>query len=202
MSETGALQDWGPFVLVLIDIQRDFWTEEIASAFPDFENRVTQLLAFCRQESMDIVHLRAGFSADRSDWMERYKFLESIPCIGGTEGAEVLPFAEEAPGETVVTKRTFDGLLETELQSYLQENNKRYILMAGIETSVCVLLTAASAAQKGYLVSVVEDCCADQPEAHRHTLERYPFIFSRTTVEQINADREQWQAELESLAKT
>lgn len=201
MSETGALQDWDAFALVLIDIQRDFWTEEIANAFPQYEKRITQLLAFCRQESIDIVHLRASFRADRSDWMERYKFLESIPCITGTEGAEVLPFAKEAPGETVMTKRTFDGFLDTELLSFLQENNKRYILMAGIETSVCVLLTAASAAQKGYLVAVIEDCCADQPEAHRHTLERYPFIFSRTTVAQIDADREQWQAELESLAK-
>ena len=202
MSESGARQGWSAFVLVLIDIQRDFWTEEIAAAFPEFEQRIKQLLSFCRRESIDVVHLRAGFREDRSDWMAKYKLLESIPCVAGTEGAEVLPCAKETPDETVITKQTFDGFLGTELESFLLQNDKRFVLTAGIETSVCVLLTSASAAQKGYLVSVVEDCCADQPEAHRHTLERYSFIFSRTTVEQLATDRERWQADLESLAKT
>jgi nicotinamidase-related amidase len=193
-------QSWDSFVLLLIDVQMDFWTDEIAAAFPDYQNRVTRLLAYCRQESIDIVHLRAGFSADQSDWMVKYRFLDSIPCIEGTDGAEVLPFAAELPGETVFVKNTFDGFLSAKLQSYLQKNKKQFVLVAGIETSVCVLLTAASAAQRGYLVAVVEDCCADQPDVHEHTLDRYPFIFSRTTVDQIDATRAQWLADLERLA--
>jgi nicotinamidase-related amidase len=196
------IQDWSPFVLLLVDVQRDFWTDEIAEAFPDYEDHVTQLLELCRQESIDVVHLRANFQADRSDWMPKYKFLDSIPCIEGTKGAQVLPFAQAVAGEVVLTKQTFDGFIDGELETYLQHHNKRFMLIAGIETSVCVLLTAASAAQKGYLVAVVEDCCADQPSAHEHTLERYPFIFTRTTVGQVAADREQWQADLKSLAKT
>ena len=194
-------QSWDSFVLLLVDVQRDFWTEEIAEAFPDYENRVTELLAYCRQAALDVVHLRAGFQADQSDWMVKYRFLDSIPCLEGTEGAEVLPFATELPGEAVFVKNTFDGFLQAELQSYLQKHRKQFVLVAGIETSVCVLLTAASAAQRGYLVAVVEDCCADQRKAHEHTLDRYPFVFSRTTVDRIDASREQWLADLEKLAK-
>ena len=36
--------------------------------------------------------------------------------------------------------------------------------------------------QKGFLAAVVEDCCADEPNAHKQTLERYTFIFERTMV--------------------
>jgi hypothetical protein len=60
-------------------------------------------------------------------------------------------------------------------------------------------LTAAAASQRGYLVGIVEDCCADKAEAHLHTLERYPFVFEQTTTSSLVADRENWLAELQKL---
>jgi len=146
------------------------------------------------------VHLHAEFRRDKSDWMAKYRFLEQIPCIEGTVGAEVFPFAKEAPGEKVLIKQTFDGFHNPELQSYLQKNKKKFILVAGLVTSVCVLLTAANAAQRGYLVGLVEDCCADEPDSHQHTLEKYPFIFFRTTTGQIASSRERWMAALDVVA--
>jgi hypothetical protein len=41
-------RNWEQFALLLIDIQRDFWTEELASSFPDFPANVERLLALCR----------------------------------------------------------------------------------------------------------------------------------------------------------
>ncbi len=64
---------------------------------------------------------------------------------------------------------------------------------------MCVLLTAAAAAQRGYLVSVVEDCCADKPEAHAHTLERYPFIFEVVSVGDIVASLDDWLGKLTKI---
>ena len=55
-------------------------------------------------------------------------------------------------------------------------------LAAGLRTSTCVLLTTASAMQQAGLVALVADCCADEPHAHNHTLERYTFLFARTPV--------------------
>jgi nicotinamidase-related amidase len=105
----------------------------------------------------------------------------------------------DLPGEKVIAKRTFDAFHNPELQSCLLENKKRFVLTAGLVTSVCVLLTAASAAQRGYLVTMVEDCCGDDPDAHQQTLERYPFIFSRTMVDQIPDKLEEWTVDLERL---
>ena len=190
---------WDSFALLLIDVQNDFWTEEMSAAFPDYENNVSRLLDQCRRKQIDIVHLRAKFKPDQSDWMVKYKFLERTPCIDGTPGAEIFSFAREEPDETVITKQTFDGFYNPALHLHLEENNKRFLLIAGLVTSVCVLLTSATAAQRGYLVAVVEDCCADEPEAHDDTLARYPFIFERVTVDQLAARRDKWARDLDRL---
>ncbi len=192
-------RNWDPFALLLIDVQKDFWTDRMSQEFADYERNVGQLLHVCRTEGIDIVHLRARFQPDESDWMIRYKALGRIPCIEGTPGVEVFPVAGEEPGEFVIFKQSFDGFHKPALQAYLEKNGKRYLLVAGLVTSVCVLLTAATAAQRGYLVGVVEDCCADSPEAHEQTLQGYPFVFDRVSVEQIIACYDSWQADIKTL---
>ena len=192
-------RDWSPFALLLIDVQRDFWTDEMAVAFPDFETNVSRLLELCRREGIDVVHLRAKFNKDKSDWMVRYLFQDVIPCISGTPGARRFSFAAEAGDEPVIIKQTFDGFLNPALSEHLEAAGKRYLLVAGLVTSVCVLLTAAAAAQRGYLVSVIEDCCADKPEAHVHTLERYPFVFDPVTTDVIADRHERWTGQIARL---
>ncbi len=71
--------------------------------------------------------------------------------------------------------------------------------MAGLLTSVCVLFTAASAAQLGFLAAVVEDCCADHPEKHERTLDEYQFMFERTTTEAIREQHSHWLAAVAEL---
>jgi nicotinamidase-related amidase len=148
---------------------------------------------------MDIVHLRARFKADMSDWMPKYRLRGRIPCVQGTAGVETLPFALDNPGEAVIIKQTFDGFHSPELLQYLRQRNKRFVLTAGLLTSVCVLLTTASAAQNGFLAAVIEDCCADEPDAHEQTLDRYEFIFDRTAVDLIPEHYSNWVAALKEL---
>jgi nicotinamidase-related amidase len=192
--KTDLERDWRQFALLLIDVQGDFWSEKTAQHFPDFPTNVARLLAFCRAEGLEIVHLRAEFQPDMSDWMVRYKLQGRIPCVRGTAGVEVLPFALHEPGETVIVKKTFDGFHNPELPSYLRQKEKRFVLTAGLVTSVCVLFTTVSAAQSGLLVAVVEDCCADHPQRHEQTLETYQFIFGRTRVDLLSEQYPEWLA--------
>ena len=194
-----ASRSWDSFALLLIDVQKDFWKDDMSQTFGDYEKNVRRLLHTCRYEGIDIVHLRARFQRDESDWMVKYKSFEKIPCIEGTPGVEIFPFAQEEPGEFVIFKQTFDGFHKPALPAYLEKHQKRYVLIAGLVTSVCVLLTAATAAQRGYLVGVVEDCCADSPEAHEQVLQGYPFIFDRVSVNQISSCHDMWLADIEKI---
>ena len=198
---TDIQHDWGQFALLLIDVQRDFWPEKMAKSFAHFPTNIARLLTLCRDEGIEIVHLRASFKADMSDWMPKYKLRGHIPCVQGTAGVETLPFALDNPGETVIIKQTFDGFHSPELLRYLRQKGKRFVLTAGLVTSVCVLFTTASAAQNGFLAAVVEDCCADEPQAHEQTLDRYEFIFERTTVDLILDHYSEWLAALKELDK-
>jgi nicotinamidase-related amidase len=193
--------DWRQFALLLIDMQQDFWPDKLAQSFSEFPSHITHLLELCRREGIEIVHLRASFRPDKSNWMPRYKLWGHIPCVRGTPGAETLPFALEAPGEFVIAKQTFDGFHNPQLLEYLQSKGKRFLLAAGLVTSTCVLFTAVSAAQHGFLAAVVEDCCADEPTLHQQTLDRYQFIFERTTVERIHDCYPEWRAAVEELDK-
>jgi len=183
----------------MIDVQQDFWSEQLEKNFPDFQNNISRLLTICRNQGLEIVHLRANFKPDMSDWMPRYRLLGRIPCIEGEKGVEVLPYAVERSGEVVFTKQTFDGFHNPHLLKYLRENGKRFLLTAGLVTSVCVFLTTVSAAQLGFLSAIVEDCCADEPFIHEHVLERYQFIFYRTTSDTIHRDQLKWREALNEL---
>ena len=192
-------RDWAQFALLLIDVQQDFWGARMAELFPQFPANVTQLLTLCRTEGIDVIHLRVAFRPDGSDWMVRYRLRGRIPCVAGTPGVETLPFARENPGETVIVKHAFDGFQTPELLQRLRDSGKRFVLTAGLVTSTCVLFTTVSAMQSGFLTAVVEDACADEPSAHQQTLDRYQFIFDRTTVEGIVERYGGWSAALARL---
>ncbi len=72
-------RNWEDFALILIDVQKDFWTDEMTIAFPDYEKNVARLLAYCRDEKLDVIHLRARFLKEKRDWIEKYKLLDRIP---------------------------------------------------------------------------------------------------------------------------
>ena len=195
--------DWSGWALLLIDVQKDFWTAAHQQVFPDFPSNTRQLLAFCRSEGIEVVHVRSRFRVERSDWMPPYRLLDAIPCVADTEGAEVLPFAAEAPGEAVFFKTTFDAFQLPELVSHFASGGQRILLTAGLETSYCVLMSSASACQHGFWTLLLEDCCADDPDFDRRTtddfLERYEGkVLWRTTLQGIRRDYPRWMTRLES----
>jgi nicotinamidase-related amidase len=195
-------RDWSNFALLLVDVQQSFWPAHGRPDFPDFPANVASLLALCRTEGLEVIHVRSRFMPDKSDWMLMYRLRVPVnhhPCVAGQEGEEPVSFAAREPGEFVVFKQTFDAFHTPNLASYLRENDKRYILVAGLLTSVCVLFTAASAAQLGFLAAVVEDCCAASPKMHKRTLDEYQFIFERTTTDAICGQHSDWLAALAEL---
>lgn len=190
---------WRRYALVLVDLQNDFWSEAAAATAPELPHRVAALLGYARAEGLTVVHVRARFRPDGRDWMARYRLRNWIPCIDGTPGVETLPFAAELPGEPVVTKQSFDGFLGTGLDELLARRGIRGLLVAGLVTSTCVLFTASTATQLGYLVAVVSDCCSDREEMHHATLATYPYVFATVRSDQIAERRIGWDADLDRI---
>ena len=178
--------------LVLIDIQKDFWDPMSGdSTFKDFPENVAKLLSLSREKCFNIVHIRSVFQPDRSDWMLFYRpeGRGQTPCIAGTEGVEFSEFAKPLEGEKIVEKKTFDAFIGTNLDRYLQSHSIMTLLVAGLETSVCVLFTANSAYLRNYLPLVVSDACADTVERHKNAIEMYGDLsFKTITTDQLADD--------------
>jgi nicotinamidase-related amidase len=192
--------NWNEYALILVDVQQDFWPEEVAEDAPWFLDGTASLLRTCRELGIDVVHVHARYQPDQSDWIARYRLRGRIPCVAGTDGAEPLAVAVPEPGEQVVLKQSFDAFLGTGLDEILRNSGKRFLLVAGLVTSTCVLLTAATATQLGYLVTLVEDACADRQPFHDRVLRTYPFIFGVTRSDRLDQDRPEWDEQLDRLS--
>ncbi len=195
-----AADKWAPFALLVIDIQHYFWNDMLARDFPDFPENIKGLLDLCRSEGIDIIHLRARFEPDMSDWPSYFKLQGKIPCVRGTPGEIVQPFAKEKPGEKIIYKHSFDGFLDTALADYLRQNNKQHLLVAGVDTGVCVITTCFSAFQRGFLLTLLEDCCAGEINAHRFITQSYNgFIFESIGFKEIPSNYSVWLIRLNRL---
>lgn len=175
--------------LILVDIQQDFWQPfQALPHLAQFPDRVAQLLQAARGRNLTIIHTQAWFQPDRSDWMLFYRPAGrgNVPCLADTAGAQFTDFAMPQPGEIVVRKQGFDGFAATSLEQILHERDIQTVLIAGLETSICVLFTATSAYLRRIVPLVVTDACGDEPARHEATLQMYANLsFKTVTTAQI-----------------
>jgi nicotinamidase-related amidase len=186
----------GEWALLLIDIQRDFY-DEVSDHFPAYGEQVARLLSFARLARWPlIIHVRAEFSPDQSDWMLRYWQKGTIPCLAGTPGAQVTDFARPHPGETTLVKKRFSAFCRTSLESLLRARGVETVVMAGLVTSVCVGLSAADAYQRDFATLLVRDAVADEPNLHERALAQLDgFIADVVTLDDLLAHAEKWRAQ-------
>ena len=97
-------------------------------------------------------------------------------CIAGTSGAEVI--AELLPLKgTVVEKRKHSAFFETDLDNLLKDASVSDVFLAGLQTQVCIMTTAADASFRGYRAVAVSDCVvstrAERKQQALEWIERY-----------------------------
>jgi nicotinamidase-related amidase len=175
------MKNWSKHAVLIIDVQND--SLDNTTDFPDFEKNVAALLAFARENRIEVVHLRVTFKPDQSKtWVE------------GTPGAEVAPFAKEMPSERVFIKHNIDGFLYTDLEAYLKERGIRHVICAGLATAICVVITALSAMQRGFLTTILSDCCACKREYHDFSLCLYgAFLTDVISLDDLDDRYARWE---------
>ena len=171
----GAPSTDASVTLILVDIQKDFWTEEVAVDFPDFQRNVADLVQTCRDAGVEVVHVRTQYDPKIVNWSASFVPVHHSGklCERGTEGAEPLACARDVRGEQVFIKGRMDAFQETILAEHLKKSRTQDVLVAGLYTEVCVLTTALAAFNHGYRVTVVSDCCASRRSSHEFVINRY-----------------------------
>ncbi len=85
----------------------------------------------------------------------------------GAWEAQVIPEVAPLPGEILIPKTSSGVFNSTNIEYVLRNLNIEYLLIYGVVTDQCVESAIRDAADRGFMVTEVEDCCAaDTPDNH------------------------------------
>ncbi|GGK41859.1 Nicotinamidase-related amidase [Pseudomonas koreensis] len=139
--------------LILVDIQNDYfpqgkWPLVGAEAAAD---NAARLLAVFREAGDPVVHIRHEFTSTDAPFF-----------APGSDGAKLHPKVLNRPDEPVVLKHFVNSFRETELQSILDEQGIKDLVIVGSMSHMCIDGITRAAADLGYGVTVIHDACASR----------------------------------------
>jgi nicotinamidase-related amidase len=131
--------------LILIDPQVNMFDPDCAvHDAPRLLLRLEHLLHQARQAQVSVVFVQHnGGPGD--------------PDEPGTEGWHIHPQLQPLPDEVVIEKQHPNAFEGTRLHQTLQANNMTHLIIAGMQTEMCVDATCQAAIQHEYVVTVMAD---------------------------------------------
>ncbi len=162
-------------VVVVVDYQNDFCHERGAistlgqdtSAARELLPSLRNVVATARALSVPRVFVRV----EHSDWTDAPAWrarggptgildVDRVPVAQrGSWGAELYEL-EAQPDELVLVKHRYSAFAYTALPLVLQAREATHVVLAGVQTNVCIHATARDAVQSGFVPVVVSDCVA------------------------------------------
>ena len=160
--------------IIIIDMVKDSFREEhqlpITQEAQPLIPRINYLLQQGRALGIPIIFACDSFLPD--DFIFKGKMKPH--SIRGTEGAEVTDQLEVDEGDIILPKRRFSAFFKTDLDQTLRTWHCDTVVVGGITTNVCVLMTAMDALCHDFSAILLEDCsAAHKREVHETTIENY-----------------------------
>jgi len=108
------------------------------------------------------------------------KLLVEFSNFIGSREHEILDELKPLPGEYVLRKTTIGAFASTNIDSLLRALGCEQLYLTGVSTNMCVESSAREAADRGYLVTLVEDACGTTHEdLHQTTMRNFQRLFGR-----------------------
>ncbi len=122
---------------------------------------VRALKARCRAVGVPVIYTNDNHGQWRSD----FATLVRESRDGGAAGARITEALAPDPDDYFVLKPKHSGFFSTPLELLLRDLSVDRVLLAGVASDQCVLVTAAEARMRDLDVVVPRDCVASQSEA-------------------------------------
>lgn len=154
--------DWTKTVLVLIDIQNDYFPggkyELLESEKASLKAR--KLLNEFRKRDLPVIHVRHESLGPEAGFF-----------LPNTHGAAIHSNVDPWAGETVILKHQLSSFIDTGFEEVLINLGIKHLVICGMQTNYCVRMTTLDALQKGFKVIVIEDSVtARNIEVHQEAL--------------------------------
>jgi nicotinamidase-related amidase len=176
--------------LLIIDMQRDFCDlqgymntrGDDVSAARAIIPTICKVRSASRANGIKVIYTREGHRPDLSDLplSKRLKTALAGAEIGshgplgrllvrGEPGWDFVPELLPEHDEVVIDKPGTGAFHGTDLQHILMTSGIENLILTGVTTGVCVTSTAREAADRGFNVLVLSDCCAE-PDQSNHDI--------------------------------
>jgi len=154
------------FALLLMDYQNAV-CKGMAAAEVDKRGvlqNARRCLEAARANKIPVIHVRVAIDREHSLRTSRTKRFETFEQSGAMQlGTADTAFCEEVqpvPGEPVVNKGCVNPFIGTALTELLIGRRAGELYLAGVATNMVVESALRHAADTGFAVNVIEDCCA------------------------------------------
>jgi nicotinamidase/pyrazinamidase len=160
--------------IIVVDMLKDNLKE--SSRNPYFQEgkeiipNLQRLLEEGRKRGFPVVFACDSFLKDDFIFKGRMK----VHSLRGTKGSEVVDDLKPAPTDIILPKRRFSAFFKTDLDQTLRTLGVDTIIVTGITTEVCVLITVMDGLSHDFSVIILEDCSASRKkEFHQGCLSLY-----------------------------
>ena len=172
--------------IIVVDMENDFCTkggmlDHVGINISMIQKAIapmTKVLAAARQTGINIIYLKMGYHEDLSDLggdespnrIRQFYVGDTITAPNGSKsrilirdtwGTDIVPELKPQPDDIVMYKTRFSGFYNTALDSVLTHLGKKYLILIGCTTSICVESTFRDAIFRDYSPVVLEDCTAE-----------------------------------------
>lgn len=159
MQYLDAHRDYG----LGVDARHKGMMREVADYFEQVDAivpRINTVMTACRRAGIEVIHVRvACHTLDGRDAPPAARRPDYPPRFDAKE-AQILDELAPLDDEIVLSKTTVSAFTSTPLDFILRNIGINNLLICGVVTGGCVLLTARQADDLGYRVIVIGDCCA------------------------------------------
>jgi nicotinamidase-related amidase len=177
--------------LLCIDFQRDFvepggFGESLGNDVSLLRSTIEptrRVLEAARRHGWAVVHTREGHRPDLSDLFPAkrdrgqpaLRIGDDGPLgrllVRGSEGHDIVPELDPAPGEVVLDKPGKGSFYATDLETVLRARGITHLVVTGVTTEVCVQSTVREANDRGFECLILSDCTGSYfPEFHQSAL--------------------------------
>ncbi|TNB94974.1 cysteine hydrolase [Pseudomonas sp. B21-051] len=189
----------GHTALLLVDMQRAWLEPQFDPHLngPDAEYFLTRahmqvvpnqrrLLSAFREARQNVLHtIIESLTADGRDRSLDHK-LSDMHLPKGSTQARIIDDLTPVENEIVLPKTSSGVFNSTNIDYVLRNLETRHLIIAGIVTDQCVDMAVRDAADRGYLVTLVEDACATYTPARHdaclNAIKGYCWISDTQTV--------------------
>lgn len=172
-----------PAAVLMIDMQNAYLREDVRSALgwppiwrlDETITACSELLAAARDAGWSVIYSRQMLSRAMNPRAERHRrSRRAVPVLSVQEQqwrSEIIDAVAPQPGDVVLDKTRPNFFAYTELALVLKNLGVERVLVAGLQTNICVEATVRAALEHNFEVAVAADAVStDGPALHYASL--------------------------------